>query len=677
MTALDNDHECGECGRRFATRRGLGYHRRARHPGSIPAESCSVCGHPEVLAKEMCRTCYTRARTVRGTCSACGKVRMLRGGRRCQRCTQRMSTRPPSTCADCLSWGPLVGRLCSACHQFRRKGTLGVCPDCRREVPLGQGGRCRLCAITRHASGSREGVCVDCGCWTRLVTRRCNSCQVFLSRGRVGRCSLCGNEVVIGRLGRCRGCLVGAARSGVRYPGRPIGQPGSLITEAPASGGIQLFFGGMREAGSWSSEPAVSGDKPGESSSGPRREERLLGQLRLIWVPADLARLPLDEALAAATDQHPEVLSSVTVFGKARGWPEETLREVQRAVSALLAARSGEREIPAWALEGLHRRGLPLERTVEFLDDAGLRVVDPEAVLEAWVEARVRHLPDRIRSEVVSWIEVLRGRSARRVSPVQARTVKVYLVACLPTLGRWARRYESLRQVTEEDIERELVGLRGWAAVNALTALRSLFRTLKANRLVFTDPAARVRVLAPPKGLPLSIDPSIRQLLLRHVERPDHRLIVLLAGVHALSRRQIADLLLEHLDLAANRFVMNGRPRPLDALTREHLDAWLTFRRARWPRTANPHVLVSVQSANNLRPVGLTFLAGAFERLPVTPFKLKVDRLVSEALASRGDGLRISLLFGVSLETAGRYAATLTELEGIACSPDSTDTTCG
>jgi hypothetical protein len=38
--------------------------------------------------------------------------------------------------------------------------------------------------------------------------------------------------------------------------------------------------------------------------------------------------------------------------------------------------------------------------------------------------------------------------------------------------------------------------------VNALTGLRSLFRTLKANRLVFVDPTAGIRV-----GLSISFGP--------------------------------------------------------------------------------------------------------------------------------------------------------------------------
>jgi hypothetical protein len=62
-------------------------------------------------------------------------------------------------------------------------------------------------------------------------------------------------------------------------------------------------------------------------------------------------------------------------------------------------------------------------------------------------------------------------------------------------------------------------------------------------------------------------------------------------------------------------------------------------------------------SANRLGPVGMSFLHQAFAGLPVTASELRVDRLVTEALDSGGDALRIALLFGISPETATGYAA--------------------
>jgi Site-specific recombinase XerC len=228
-----------------------------------------------------------------------------------------------------------------------------------------------------------------------------------------------------------------------------------------------------------------------------------------------------------------------------------------------------------------------------------------------------------------------------------------------------------------EDIKGELLELRGWTVANTLTPLRSLFRTLKANRLIFTDPAARVAVLTPPHHVPLALDPGLKRGLLAQLDRPDRRLIVLLAGIHALSKAQIAGLRLEHLDLDRNRFFVKDQPRPLDPLTREHLDIWLAFRRARWPRTANPYVLVTPRSANNLSPVGQTYLTAVFRGLPATASELRIDRLVAEAVASRGDALRIARLFGMSIEAAAGYAVAFTALEDFAPPSGRKGTTCG
>jgi len=79
-------------------------------------------------------------------------------------------------------------------------------------------------------------------------------------------------------------------------------------------------------------------------------------------------------------------------------------------------------------------------------------------------------------------------------------------------------------------------------------------------------------------------DPSLRSTLLDQMDRHDYRLILLLAGVHALTRQQIANLRLDELDLTGNRFHVGGRPRPLDRLTREHLLEWRGHLvRRKWP----------------------------------------------------------------------------------------------
>lgn len=654
-------HTCERCRRRFETRRGLGLHLAQRHPGTVQLITCSICGERRRLwANGMCRPCDDKARHAARICSDCGELRRHHSSGRCARCHRRAAGKTAATCSECLAWGEVVGGRCLACRQFRWNNDLGVCAMCRREVPIGRDSRCRLCSITRHASGSNEGLCSVCDLWAPLIAGgRCNTCVVFRFRGEVGVCSVCDRQVIVGKLGRCRRCLVAGARDGVRHPGRPMDSD-RLQPHAPTPSGseIQLFFAGMRSAGRRSRvSAALTGHELGPEIQSEQSQAVVPGQLRLLWIPADLSKINVEEIVRTAVVELPDLFPTVVCFGEARGWSERIVRGVQRATAMLLAARCDEFCFDPLALRHLLVLDLPVGPTLDFVADARVMEVDPEATMDAWLEYRLHRLPGQIRSEVQSWTEVLRGRSKRRAKPRLPNTVKTYVRACGAALEHWSSRYDSLREVTSEDVQEQLVGLAGWDRPNALNGMRSLFRTLKANRLIFADPTARIPSHAPPSRPPLGVDPATRQSLLDQIDRPDHRLIVLLAGVHALSTSQISNLRLDHLDLAGKRFFINGRPRPLDEFTREHLVAWLSVRHKRWPRTANPHVLVTSPSASRVVPVGRTYVKGAFADLPVTASGLRVDRLVSEAMDNRGDALRIALLFGMSAQAAAGYAA--------------------
>ncbi len=187
--------------------------------------------------------------------------------------------------------------------------------------------------------------------------------------------------------------------------------------------------------------------------------------------------------------------------------------------------------------------------------------------------------------------------------------------------------------------------------------MRSLFTTLKARRVLFTNPAAPLtgRALQPPPVLPL--DDALRALLLDRVDEPGERLIMLLAGVHALRPSQICALTLDAIGPAADSLLIGGRTRPLDQLTAGHLRAWLHARRVRWPTTANPHLLINRSTAGGLKPVSRSYVQATVHRAGITARDLRADRLLDEALASGGDPLQLTHLFGISDPTAIRYCA--------------------
>jgi len=190
----------------------------------------------------------------------------------------------------------------------------------------------------------------------------------------------------------------------------------------------------------------------------------------------------------------------------------------------------------------------------------------------------------------------------------------------------------------------------------ALSAMRSLFGTLKTRRVLFTNPAAPTgRRIQPPPVLP--IDDGLRAGLIGRLHEPGERLIVLLAGVHALRPADICALRLDDADPAAGILLAGGRARPLDRLTADHLRAWLQARHARWPATANQHLLMNRSTGGGTGPVRRGYIQATMHGLDITTRNLRADRLLGQAQASGGDPLQLTRLFGISDPTAIRYCA--------------------
>ena len=125
---------------------------------------------------------------------------------------------------------------------------------------------------------------------------------------------------------------------------------------------------------------------------------------------------------------------------------------------------------------------------------------------------------------------------------------------------------------------------------------------------------------------------------------------------HALWPRQIRHLLLTDVDLPNRRLHLAHTDRGIDPFTATAITDYLTHRRQRWPRTRNPHLLVSSVSANDDTPVSPLWPATRFRNLPTTPGQLRQDRILEEALATGADPLHLTAMFGFTAETALRYA---------------------
>jgi integrase len=364
----------------------------------------------------------------------------------------------------------------------------------------------------------------------------------------------------------------------------------------------------------------------------------------------------------------------LTGFGQARGWTPVTLAPARRALAVVLTSGQ-ELGPPPWDTE-LVRRFLVSRRRValrvaEFLTDQGLARSNPRAALEQWLACRLAVLPAPFAAEVRIWTEALHGRGPRAGRPRHPRTIEAYLRVLETPLAAWAGQYESLRQVTTEDLTTQLIPLTGATRLLATVAMRSLFTTLKTRRVLFTNPATPLtgRALQPPPVLPL--DDTRRARLLGQLDDPGQRLIVLLAGVHALRPSDIRALTLEDADPGAVTLLLGGRARPLDRLTAGQLRAWLQARHARWPATANPHLLINRSTAGGTGPVSRGYVQAAVRQLGITAQNLRAGRLHDEAQASGGDPLQLTNLFGISDQAAIRYCAELGPPGGVP--PDDPD----
>jgi len=563
------------------------------------------------------------------TCAACG---MTGPGRAkpslCKRCYAR-ARHPVRPCQGCgRTRRHLAAGLCARCYRLSRTTTV-LCPGCGELRPVHLAGRCQRC---KRLAAARPGSCQDCGKQvTRLWSGRCSACYAR-SREITGACADCGDLTKLAG-GLCKACRHFRWKhppGTCPYCGRqqPIG----------AAGACRSCQRGLRTA------------RALKRAKAPRRRPH--------------------PVLSPANQQ---LLDELAGYGQACGWTPGTLRRAQRAVTAVLAS-GHELGQPPWdtgtLLQFLNQRHLVALRAVEFLTDRDLARGSTQSALSTWLAPRLAILPAPFADEVRTWAEALQGRGPRAGHARQPSTIQGYLRALQVPLANWSARYESLRQVTTDDLTAQLVPLSGATRLLALSAMRSLFSTLKARRVLFTNPAAPLAGprIQPPPVLPL--DDGLRACLLGRLHDPAERLIVLLAGVHALRPSDIRALTLDDAGPASGTLRLGGRVRPLDRLTTEHLRAWLQARRTRWPATANPHLLINQSTGGGTGPVHRSYIQTAVRRAGITAQDLRAGRLHDEAHASGGDPLRLAHLFGISDPAAIRYCAEISRTNDSAALPN-------
>jgi hypothetical protein len=342
-------------------------------------------------------------------------------------------------------------------------------------------------------------------------------------------------------------------------------------------------------------------------------------------------------------------------WGQARGWPERVLREVDRALVIVLSGSSGEKIRHSDMFAALSRRVLGALRPAEILDRLGLLDDDRPAQLDTYLARKLADIAPGIRRDVEHWLRTLVD-GGPRTQPRSLPTAWNYLNVKRPILLGWSSRYHHLREVTRDDILAAAATASGARRRHLLSALRSLFRHCKKSGTVFRDPAAGVRLGRHDYGVLIPLQPEQIDVAIVAVSSPVARLAVALAGVHVARPNAILAMRMDDVQLGDRRLTIASRVRPLDDLTRHILTEWMEYRRARWPTTANPHLIINQRTALDDRPASKVWLTQALRGHAATLERLRADRQLDEALTRGPDPLHLAAVFGLDDKTAIRYA---------------------
>ncbi|WP_052230253.1 hypothetical protein [Streptomyces sp. CT34] len=347
---------------------------------------------------------------------------------------------------------------------------------------------------------------------------------------------------------------------------------------------------------------------------------------------------------------------------QARGWSEFVYGNVRRGLLLLLARHpDGEPLYASQHHQALRRLGC-IGLTNEILSDIGLLVDDRPAALDRWITKQLAPLSPAFATPAGQWVETLR-RGGPRSRPRSTGTVITQLVHALPALKDWCTRYDHLREVTRQDVLDHLAPLTGWPRNRTLTALRSLLRWSKQHQLIFQNPCHHIQMHAVAHNVLQPLEPQDIKAAIDAVDTPAQRLAIALAAIYAARSADIRALRLDDVDLPGRTLAVAGRTHRLDDLTWGLLHNWLAYRTQRWPHTANPYLLINHVTAVRLTPASSTWPVGPSLRgLPATLERLRIDRLLEEALTNGPDPLHLAEVFGLSSPTAIRYADSARQL---------------
>ncbi|MFF3160206.1 hypothetical protein, partial [Streptomyces sp. NPDC057910] len=407
---------------------------------------------------------------------------------------------------------------------------------------------------------------------------RCKACWCFVAKATSRHCDVCHRDIAaidgVCRLCRRQAGLIAGPHNKTRVD----------LTVASRTGHQLFIIGTLRPRGGPPPRPASSEPTRVSLHSVPPRWT----ELTLFDMPRTLrgvsSKLPLLEAELAAF-----LISRAERIAELRGWPPRTVGSVGRGIRILCAVhRPGER-IRATTIAQLTHTAVPANHVLEVFEDLEIFLDDRADSLDRWCQKHFAFLAPDIRAELDRWIRLLRHGTSRR-RPRARSTVVTLLRLVLPFLSEYGAKYTTLPQVTRDDLATWLAD-RPHRAYEA-SALRSLFGTLKAERLIFSNPMRGIKGGRLTTTIPDSLTTEeVEAVAQAPLQDPALRVVVALSGIHALAAHQIRTLQLDQVDLAGCRLDPENLNRPLDEYTTDAITEYLAYRRDRWPNSTNPHLL--------------------------------------------------------------------------------------
>lgn len=250
-----------------------------------------------------------------------------------------------------------------------------------------------------------------------------------------------------------------------------------------------------------------------------------------------------------------------------------------------------------------------------------------------------------------------------RMRPRADTTIQSQLHYALPALRQWGRSHASLREIGRDDVMAVLPPT-GSPRALMLQGLRSIFRVLKARKLTFVNPTARISLPTPERPVPPPVDLGALRAAL-DADNPATALLTALLAFHAVRLWQLAEIRLADLRDGRLHLQPGGdhgdhRDRVQVVLlaepVRQRPAAYLDYRHRTWPTSINPYLFLHVRNAGTDRHVTIWWIR---HQLTIPGMRIRQDRILDEAHATGGDVRALCDLFGLSIAGAYRYTTAI------------------